>query len=93
MVHCIEVQYITVPAVQCKSLEALLELAAKQLSKSSADLKVYFVDAAQRATLMETDSDLLSLKYVSKEKNYKFKVEICKSKLQIENEMRSEAVE
>ncbi len=46
MVHCIEVQYISVPANQCKSFEALLQLAAIQLSKSSNDLKVYFVDAA-----------------------------------------------
>lgn len=30
---------------------------------------------------------------MSKEKNYKFKVEACKSKEQIENEVRSEAVE
>ena len=93
MVHCIEVQYISVPAVQCKSLEALLQLAAKQLSKSNVDLKLHFVDAAQRTTLMDSDTDLLSLKYVSKEKNYKFKVEVCKSKEQIENETRSEAVE
>jgi ssRNA-specific RNase YbeY (16S rRNA maturation enzyme) len=93
MVHCIEVQYISVPAVQCKSLQALLQLAAQKLSKSTADLKLHFVDAAQRTTLMESDTDLLSLKYVTKEKNYKFKVEVCKSKEQIENEMRSEAIE
>lgn len=93
MVHCIQVQYISVPALQCKSLHALLQLAAHQLVKSSADLKLHYVDAAQRTTLMESDSDLLSLKYVSKDKNYKFKVEVCKSKEQIEIEVRGEAVE
>jgi hypothetical protein len=89
MVHCIEVQYISVPAVQCKSLQTLLQLAANQLSINNAELKVHFVDGSQRTTLMESDSDLLSLKYISKEKSYKFKVEICKSKEQLEDEFRT----
>lgn len=93
MVHCIEVQYVSVPAAQCKSLQVLLQLAAQQLSRNTQNIKLYFVDSSSRTTLMESDTDLLSLKYITKEKAYKFKVEICKSKEELENEIRSEAVD
>jgi hypothetical protein len=93
MVHCIEVQYISVPATQCKSLEALLQLTINQLSCGGSELKIYFVDSNLRTTQIESDSDLLSLKYISKEKIYKFKVDICKSKRHLENELNSEAVD
>lgn len=89
MVHCIEVQYITLPAAHCKSLDALLQLAAQQLARAPHSLKLYFIDSKLRATIMDSDSDLLSLKYISRDKNYKFRVEICKSKQELEDQLNS----
>lgn len=49
-------------------------------------LKLFFINASNQATLIESDSDLLSLRYIIRGNIYNFKVEISKSKVEIEQE-------
>jgi hypothetical protein len=93
MVYCIEVQNLTVSVQQCKSYQALLQLAASSCSRPASNLKLFFINSSKCATQIESDSDLLSLKYVSREKSYNFRVEIMKSKAEIEQEIQNEAVD
>lgn len=55
-------------------------------------MKLYFIDSALRPTLIDSDADLLSLKYVSRENHYRFKVELSKSRQQLEQELLNEEV-
>lgn len=92
MVHCIEVRQITVPVQQCKSYEQLLGSAAEKCGKSVFSLRLFFVNASGQATLIESDSDLLSLRYLTRGSSYSFRVEISKSRAEIEQEQQAAAI-
>lgn len=77
---------MAVPVQQCKSYEQLLCSAAEKCGKSVFSLKLFFVNANNQATLIESDSDLLSIRYITRGNTYNFRVEISKSKAEIELE-------
>lgn len=93
MVQCIEVRQMAVPVQQCRSYEQLLASAADKCGKSVFGLKLFFVSASNQATLIESDSDLVSLRYITRGNTYSFRVEISKSKAEVEQEQQAAAIE
>lgn len=93
MVQCIEVRQVTLPVHQCRSYEQLLASAAEQCGRSLFTLKLFFVSSNGQATLIESDSDLLSLRYIARGSSYSFRVEISKSRAEVEREEQAAAIE
>lgn len=92
MMNCIEVQYTTLSAQQCKSFDSINAILNQKYSKGFSKVNLYFCGANGMETLIESDSDLIALRYMVRGNNLKFKVELCKSKEMIQQVIRQEAV-
>lgn len=93
MVQCIEVRQMTVPVQQCRSYEQLLASAAEKCGRSVFSIRLFFVSTSNQATLIESDSDLVSLRYITRGNTYSFRVEISKSRAEVEQEQQAAAIE
>lgn len=90
--NCIEVQYTTLSVQQCKSFDSINAILNQKYSKDFSKINLYFCGANGMETLIESDSDLVALKYMVRGNNLRFKVELCKSREMIQQVIRKEAV-
>ena len=81
------------PVQQCRSYEHLLASAAEQCGSSVFNLRLFFTSPNGQATLIESDSDLLSLRYIARGSSYSFRVEVSKSRAEVEREEQAAAIE
>lgn len=93
MVACIEAHKLTLPHQECKNYKKLFRLASALYCRAqSSSIRIFFLHPDSSETEIETDSDLISLKYLVNNGNITFRVQVSKSKEEIEKELVSESV-
>ncbi len=92
MMNCIEVQYITLSSQQCKSFDSINAILNQKYSNGFSKVNLYFCGSNCTETLIESESDLIALRYMVRGNNLRFKVELSKSREMIQQEIREEAV-
>ena len=65
---------IQIPLEQCRSLTQALSYTASALAPRADSLKLIYIDARLNETEIESDADLISLKYLHKSGNIPFTV-------------------
>lgn len=93
MANCIEAKRLTLPYQEVKSYQGLLRLASAIYQKPQSNLRVFFEGAHSAETEIESEDDLMALKYMVRQGNITFKVYISKSKQDIENELIAQTVQ
>lgn len=79
MVKCIETHTLTLSAAHCRNYQELLNNVSQAVKRDACSLQIYFLHGKE-ATLIESDADVLGMKYVAKKQPLNFKVQVKKSK-------------
>ena len=79
MVKCIETHTLTLSTAHCRNYQELLSNISKVVKRDASSLQIYFLHGKE-ATLIESDADVLGMKYVAKKQILNFKVQVRRSK-------------
>jgi hypothetical protein len=93
MSNCIEVRRLTLPYQEVKSYRGMLRLASAIYQKPQDNLRIFFEGSHSAETEIESEDDLMALKYLVRQGNITFKVYISKSIQDIENELIAQTVQ
>ena len=80
MVKCITNQTVILPASHCQYYNGLLIKISTALDRTISDIKVFFVDARGYSTEIESDADVLGVKYMAQTTNITFRAEVSMSR-------------
>lgn len=92
MVNCVDTLTLTVPTNQASSLKVLLAYASNIAKQPSNRIKLNFLGQDGSLTAIESDSDLLALRYTVRNGPLSLVAHISKSRQEIMNEIISQCV-
>ena len=93
MVKCFQTYTLVFTQKECSSLSALTRKAAFIFQQQISNIELFFQHADGSETPIESDNDLLSLKYLVRKPEIAFTIRVSKSKEQIEQELISSEVD